>query len=61
MLTKKETQELIDKHNSSLKLVKPTITSKSSVVWNSFSHIYVSDYEFIDRHRDNIDKISEQE
>lgn len=43
MLTKKEIQELIDKHSSSLKLVKPTITSKSSVVWSSFSHIYVND------------------
>ena len=42
MLSKKQIQELIDKENSSLKIVKPTITPKSSVVWNSFSCIYVN-------------------
>ena len=43
MLTKKEIQELIDEHNSSVKLLKPTVTLKSSIVWNSFSHTYVND------------------
>ncbi|CAF1509555.1 unnamed protein product [Rotaria sordida] len=43
MLTKKEIEQLIDKKNSSLKIVKPTVTPKSSAVWNSFSHIYVKD------------------
>jgi hypothetical protein len=43
MLTKKEIEQLIDKQNSSLKIVKPTITPKSSAVWNSFSCIYVND------------------
>ncbi|CAF0968562.1 unnamed protein product [Adineta ricciae] len=43
MLSKKEIQELIDKENSSLKIVKPTITPKSSSVWISFCYIYVND------------------
>ncbi|CAF1483898.1 unnamed protein product [Rotaria sordida] len=43
MLTKKEIEELIDNQNSSLKIVKPTVTQKSSDVWNFFSHIYVND------------------
>ncbi|CAF1153450.1 unnamed protein product [Rotaria magnacalcarata] len=43
MLTKKEIEQLIDKRNSSLKIVKPKITSKSSAVWNSFNYIYVND------------------
>ncbi len=43
MLTKKEIQELFNKQDSSLKIVKPTVTPKSSTVWNSFSCIYVTD------------------
>jgi hypothetical protein len=42
MLTKKAIEQLIDKQNSSLRIVKPTVTSKSSAVWNSFSCIYVN-------------------
>ena len=43
MLTKKEIESLIDNQNSSLKIVKPTVTQKSSDVWNFFSHIYMND------------------
>ncbi|CAF4312008.1 unnamed protein product [Rotaria sp. Silwood2] len=43
MLTKKEIEELIDNQHSSLKIVKPKVTEKSSDVWNFFSHIYVND------------------
>ena len=43
MLTKKEIEQLIEKKNSSLKIVKPTVTPKSSAVWNNFSCIYVND------------------
>jgi hypothetical protein len=43
MLTKKEIEQLIDKQDSSLRIVKPTVTPKSSAVWNSFSCIYVND------------------
>ncbi len=32
MLTKKEIEQLIDKQNSSLRIVKPTVTPKSSAV-----------------------------
>jgi hypothetical protein len=42
MLTKKAIKQLIDKQNSSLRIVKPTVTPKSSAVWNSFSCIYVN-------------------
>ena len=42
-LTKKEIEALIDNQNSSLKIVKPTVTQKTSDVWNFFSHIYVND------------------
>ncbi|CAF3948649.1 unnamed protein product [Rotaria sp. Silwood1] len=43
MLTKKEIEELIENQSSSLKIVKPIVTPKSSSVWNFFSHIYVND------------------
>jgi hypothetical protein len=43
MLTKTEIEQLISKQNSSLNIVKPIITPKSSAVWNSFNHIYVND------------------
>jgi hypothetical protein len=43
MLAKKEIEQLIDKQHSSLRIVKPTITPKSSAVWNSFNCIYVND------------------
>jgi hypothetical protein len=43
MLAEKEIGELIDKKYSSLRIVKPTITPKSSAVWNSFNCIYVND------------------
>jgi hypothetical protein len=43
MLTKKEIEKLIDQQNSRLKIVRPTVTPKSSPVWKSFSLIYVND------------------
>jgi hypothetical protein len=43
MLTKKEIEQLIDKQNSSLRIVKPIVTPKFSAVWNSFSCMYVND------------------
>ncbi|CAF4484675.1 unnamed protein product, partial [Rotaria sp. Silwood2] len=43
MLAKKEIEQLINKQNSSLRIVKPIVTPKSSAVWNSFSCIYVND------------------
>ena len=43
MLTKKEIEQLIDQQNSFLKIVKPTVTPKSSPVWKIFSLIYVND------------------
>jgi hypothetical protein len=43
MLAKKEIEELIDKKHSSLRIVKPTITPKSSAVGDSFHCIFVND------------------
>jgi hypothetical protein len=43
MLTKKEIEQFIEKKNSSLKIIKTTITPKSSLVWNNFNCIYVND------------------
>ena len=43
MLTKKEIEQLFSQQSSSLRIVKPTVTPRSSAVWNSFSCIYVND------------------
>ena len=43
MLTKREIEQLADKGNSSLRIIKATVTSKSSTIWYSFSCIYVND------------------
>jgi hypothetical protein len=40
---KKGNVQLIDKQNSSSRIVKPIVTPKFSAVWNSFSCIYVND------------------
>ncbi|CAM4905523.1 unnamed protein product [Rotaria socialis] len=43
VLTKKEIEQLFSQKISSLRIVKPTVTPRSSAVWNSFSCIYVND------------------
>lgn len=43
MLTKKEIQTLIHTKDSSVTVIKPVVTAKSSPVWNNFNHIYVND------------------
>jgi len=43
MLTKTEIEQLISEQNSSLNIVKATITPKSSAMRNRFNHIYMND------------------